>query len=113
MPSWNPTVGHAGMKYPTLNVNFSLFNDTLESAINNFLFINTIAPNNMWIQMGILQHSSSIYDIKIDGHSRMYACAGDVKVKFKGALRSPSEQFIRTLFGKYVNETFIKDAKSF
>ena len=108
---WDPKTGHTGMSYPALKVNFSLFNDTLESAINNFIFVNTIAPNNMWIQMGLIMHSSAIYDVKIEGHSRMYACMGDVTVKFKGQLRDPSVSFINTLVNKHLNANGNLDKK--
>ena len=89
--------------YPELKVSFNLFNDTLSSALINFIFVNTVAPNNMWIQMGILQHSPAIYDVKIDGHARMYACTGDVNVKFKGQLRDPGPAFIGQLVSKHLN----------
>ena len=86
---------------PEITIKFSLFNDTAESARMNFIFINTIVPNNMWIQYGLFQHSSHIYDIKIDGHKRLFACAGNVKVSYKGVLRSPTALWIDNLVQKY------------
>lgn len=38
---------------PEITIKFDLFNDTAESAMTNFIFINTLVPNNMWLQYGI------------------------------------------------------------
>ena len=48
MPWWNAQKGNAS-KEPTITVQFDLFNDTEEAAITNFIFVNTIVPNNKWI----------------------------------------------------------------
>lgn len=90
---------------PEVTVKFCLFNDTAERAMMNFIFINTIAPNNMWVQYGIFQHSSSVYDIKIEGHKRLFACAGNVKVSYKGVLRNPPPLWVRNLVNKYGNSS--------
>ena len=94
---------------PEITIKFSLFNDTAESAMMNFIFINTIVPNNMWIQYGLFQHSSHIYDIKIDGHKRLFACAGNVKVSYKGVLRSPTALWIDNLVQKYGTKSIDND----
>jgi hypothetical protein len=49
MPWWNAASG-AKTKEPEISITFDLFNDTIDAAISNFLFINTIVPNNKWIQ---------------------------------------------------------------
>lgn len=102
MSSWDPASGQ-GVTFPVLNVKFSLFNDTLESALINYVFINTIAPGNMWVQDGLIQHSGSVYDVKVEGHSRMFMCTGQVKVNFKGALRDPSDYFLEQLIRRHLN----------
>jgi hypothetical protein len=94
---------------PEVTIKFSLFNDTADSAMMNFIFINTIVPNNMWIQYGLFQHSSHIYDIKIDGHKRLFACAGNVKVSYKGVLRNPPPIWIKTLVNKHGNNSIDKN----
>ena len=33
---------------------FNLFNGSLDAAVNNYIFVTTIAPNNMWLQYGLL-----------------------------------------------------------
>lgn len=33
----------------------------------NFIFVNTIVPNNMWLQYHMLAHSQCLYDVKIEG----------------------------------------------
>lgn len=35
---------------PEVEVSFDLFNDTAEAAMMNFIFVNTIVPNNKWLQ---------------------------------------------------------------
>lgn len=69
----------------------------------NFIFVNTIVPNNMWIQYGMFQHSSHLYDVKIDGYNRLFACSGNFSVKGKGVLRNPTPAWIRELCLKYGN----------
>jgi hypothetical protein len=66
-----------------------LFNDTAEAALNNFIFVNTLVPNNMWVQYNMFQHSTAVYDVKIEGLNRLYACAGDFDVTYEGVLRDP------------------------
>ena len=52
MPWWSPYSG-TNTKEPEVEVSFTLFNDDINSALNNFIFINTIIPNNKWIQYGM------------------------------------------------------------
>jgi len=87
-----------------VNVKFDLFNDTLEGALTNFIFVNTIAPNNKWVQYHILSHSSSLYDIKIEGINRLFACTGNVDVTYNGVLRDPPMSFLNEL-KKHLNKS--------
>jgi hypothetical protein len=66
MTSWDSQPGTDG-PYPQVTAKFSLFNDSVGAAVANFIFVNTIAPNNMWMQYGLLQQSPSVYDVKIAG----------------------------------------------
>lgn len=45
-PIWNAEFGGSGT---SIDINLNLFNDTYEHAINNFLFVNTIVPQNMFL----------------------------------------------------------------
>lgn len=49
MPWWNAESGSKTVE-PAVNLKFDLFNDSLEAAINNFIFVNTLVPNNKWVQ---------------------------------------------------------------
>ena len=49
MPWWNAESGAKTIE-PAVNLKFELFNDSYEAALANFLFVNTIVPNNKWIQ---------------------------------------------------------------
>lgn len=111
MSSWDPEAGSMGVSFPALSVKFNLFNDTLESAITNYIFINTVAPGNMWVQQGLIQHSGSVYDVKVDGHSRMFMCTGQVKVGFKGVLRDPPPSFFDQLVYKHINPNIMPSAE--
>lgn len=106
MPWWNAASG-AKTKEPEISITFDLFNDTIDAAISNFLFINTIVPNNKWIQYNMFQHSSSLYDIKIEGINRLYACAGSFGVTYEGVLRDPPPTFYKNIM-TYMNNAMDK-----
>lgn len=100
MPKWNSS--GSGM-VEELAVTFDLFNDTADAAMKNFIFVNTIIPNNLWMQYGMLRHSPCLYDVKIDGLKRMFLCTGAFNVKSAGLLRTPPMQWIYDLCCKHAN----------
>ena len=100
MPKWDPT-GDGSMS--GITVTFDLFNDTFDAALKNFIFVNTIIPNNLWMQYGMLKHSPCLYDVKIEGLKRLFLCSGTFKVKANGILRRPSRFFIECLCYKHAN----------
>lgn len=102
MPWWNGAEGN-GTPSPSITVKLPLFNDTAESAINNFIFVNTLIPNAKWMQYNIFQHSPCLYDIKIDGYTRLYACTGKFKVTSQGVLRKMPKSWLLELCNKHVN----------
>lgn len=103
MPWWNAESGSATTE-PVVNLKFDLFNDSLEAALYNFIFVNTLVPNNKWIQYNMFQHSSNLYDVKIEGINRLYACSGDFTVTYGGVLRDPPNEFINRLVPKHANK---------
>lgn len=115
MPWWDAGKGNATHE-PPVEISFDLFNDTNESALMNFIFVNTLIPNNKWIQYGIFQHSSCLYDVKLEGYNRLFACTGKFEVTYDGVLRDPpnnwfSLDFNRNPLSKYINQRL--DKKSF
>ena len=100
-PTWSPAEGQG------LSIDFEvdLFNDRLDTTISNFILINTLIPNNMWIQYHIFQHSPSVYDVKIEGINRLYMCAGKFDCEGLGVLRNPSAKFFDEI-KKYQNPNF-------
>lgn len=106
-PWWNAETG-SKTKEPQIEIKFDLFNDSFEAAMNNFIFVNTIVPNNKWIQYNMFQHSQHIYDVKIEGINRLYACAGDFDVTYEGVLREPPYEWIHTLVTKHANNNMDK-----
>ena len=78
--------------------------------MKNFIFVNTIVPNNKWIQYNMFQHSSCIYDVKLEGLNRLFACAGDFMVTYEGVLRDPPQSWIRTLAYSHLNKNMNRDA---
>ena len=108
MPWWNAEAG-SNTKEPEVNIKFDLFNDNAKSAMDNFIFVNTIVPNNRWIQYNMFQHSSNLYDVKIEGLNRLFACAGDFNVTYEGVLRDPPASWIRTLAYSHLNQNMDKD----
>lgn len=102
MPWWDATSGTKG-KEPQIDIKFDLFNDNYEAAMKNFIFINTIIPNNKWIQYNMFQHSPCIYDVKLEGINRLYACAGSFNVTYDGILRDPPITWINYLVNAHGN----------
>ena len=49
MPWWNAESG-SKVAAPEMTVKFVLFNDNVDRALANFIFVNTIVPGNKWIQ---------------------------------------------------------------
>lgn len=43
-----------------------------------------------------------MYDVKIDGVNRLFACAASFEVTYEGVLRNPSKSFFK-LLKKHVN----------
>lgn len=101
-PRWDAEKG-TSTKSAELTVQFDLFNDTAEAAMYNFIFVNTIVPNNMWLQYHMLAHSQCLYDVKIEGVQRLFACAGSFDVKPSGIMRTPTPGWIESLCKKYAN----------
>ena len=49
MPWWDAASG-TNTTSPEISIKFDLFNDSLDKALKNFIFVNTIVPGNRWIQ---------------------------------------------------------------
>lgn len=98
-PIWQGMKGSEGY---TLDFTVNLFNDTLEHSLHNYIFINTIIPQNLPTHYGIFQQPPSVYDLKIEGFNRLFMCSGKFNCNYKGVLRIPSLAFIKEL-KKYVN----------
>lgn len=49
MPWWNADSGIKNTE-AEVSIKFDLFNDSYDAAMNNFIFVNTIVPNNKWLQ---------------------------------------------------------------
>ena len=45
-----------------------------------------------------------MYDIKIEGINRLFACSGDINVTYQGVLRDPSKKFIEDLVKLHANK---------
>ena len=98
-PIWYGMKGSEGY---TLDFTVNLFNDSIDSAVNNYIFINTIIPQNLPTHYCIFQQPPSVYDLKIEGFNRLFMCSGKFDCNYKGVLRSPSSTFIKKL-KTYVN----------
>lgn len=106
MPWWNGAEGNA-TQAPKVSVKLSLFNDNIDSALINFIFVNTIVPNARWLQYNLFQHSPCLYDIKLVGYKRLYACTGQFKVIQQGVLREMPSAFFQKL-KKHLNPNIFK-----
>lgn len=100
-PIWTFT----GDPTSSISIKLSLFNDTLEHAINNFLFVNTLIPSNMSLTYTVYRFPPCTYDLKIEGGRRFMMCSGKFSCTNKGVLRTPSNSFINTIVGKFKNKS--------
>lgn len=110
-PTWD---GAESTSPVEIKIDFDLYNDSYssdsdETAIMNFIFVNTLLPGNKWLQYHIFQHAPNLYDVKIDGINRYFMCSGKFEVEGKGVVRRPSQDFIDRLFSKYKNPKFKSD----
>lgn len=103
-PIWQGMKGSEGY---TLDFSVNLFNDSVDSALMNYIFINTIIPQNLPTNYLVFQQPPSVYDLKIEGFNRLFMCSGKFTCNYKGVLRVPSQQFIDKLSG-HVNINVVK-----
>ena len=102
-PTWD---GAAEEEGTTIGFTVNLFNDSVDAACINFVFVNTLLPGMMFTQYHIFQQSPSLFDIKVDGLGRYFMCSGSMKVEYKGVLRSPSSSIVEKLATKYKNPIY-------
>lgn len=102
-PTWD---GVENAESTTVECQLDLFNDSVDAACQNFIFVNTILPAAMYTQYHIFQQSPSLFDIKVDGLGRFFMCTGNFKVEFKGVVRTPSKEVFTTLVSKHLNPTY-------
>ena len=50
-----------------------------------------------------------MFDVKVDGLGRFFMCTGNFKVEFKGVLRTPSQEVIKTLVTKHLKPEYSID----
>lgn len=106
-PWWNAETG-TKTKMPEVEVKFDLYNDSAEAAMTNFIFVNTLVSGNKFVQYGMFQHSSNLYDVKIEGINRLYACAGSFDVTYEGVLRDPPKKWVDDLVSTFGNQCISK-----
>ena len=105
-PTWD---GVDNAESTSIECTVDLFNDSVEAACQNFIFVNTILPAAMYTQYHIFQQSPSLFDVKVDGLGRFFMCTGNFKVEFKGVLRTPSQEVIKTLVTKHLKPEYSID----
>lgn len=105
-PWWDPKTGQA-TPFEDLQLTFDLYNDNAQAALTNFLFVNNLVASNKWVQYGLAQHSPHIYDVKIEGQQRMYACSGQFSVNPVGVMRDPPKSWVELLCNNHANTNVI------
>ena len=76
--------------YPSITVRFPLFNDTLEHAMDNYKFVHTIIPWNMWVQWGLYTMPPVLYEVRPSCGMKLKWCTGNINLSFHGAMREVS-----------------------
>ncbi len=85
-PFFMPTA-QGSSNYPSITVRFALFNDTIEHAKDNYRFIHTIIPWNMWVQWGLITMPPVIYEVRPTCGMKLKWCTADMNISFHGAMR--------------------------
>lgn len=88
-PFFIPTERGSG-NYPSITVRFPLFNDTLEHAMDNYRFVHTIIPWNMWVQWGMYTMPPVIYEVRPTCGMKLKWCTATMNLSFHGAMREVS-----------------------
>lgn len=88
MPSFQPS---GKFHSDTITINIDLINDSADAAVSNFLMCHTLFGNAKWLQYGLVQAGSSVYDVKLPGAHRYFMCTGNFTCKGKGIFRTPND----------------------
>lgn len=94
-PTWKGMTSDSSVTY---QIKFNLFNDTLDKAAMNYMFVNTLIQGNTPVQYGLFSQAPSLYDIQIEGGIRLFMCAGEFSYVSKGVSRLPPDKFYEKLF---------------
>lgn len=94
-PTWKGMTSDSSVTY---QIKFNLFNDTLDKAAMNYMFVNTLIQGNTPVQYGLFSQAPSLYDIQIEGGIRLFMCAGEFSYISKGVSRLPPDKFYDKLF---------------
>lgn len=92
-----------GSLYPSITLSFNLFNRTKTDLYKNYRFINTLIPGSMWIQNGLIETPSTLYDVFIPGRTRLFFCAAKMSCTFEGKIRK-----VNFAFPQYTNLSELK-----
>lgn len=93
-PTWKGMTSDSSVTY---QIKFNLFNDTLDKAAMNYMFVNTLIQGNTPVQYGLFSQAPSLYDIQIEGGIRLFMCAGEFSYISKGVSRLPPDKFYTKL----------------
>ena len=52
----------------------------------------------------MFEHAPALYDIKIEGYNRLFACSGNFKVTYKGMLREIPKTMAKKLCSKHLGK---------
>jgi hypothetical protein len=93
-PTWK---GMSSDNSITYQLKINLFNDTLDKAVINYMFVNNLIQGNTPVQYGLFSQAPSLYDIQIEGGIRLFMCAGEFSYISKGVSRLPPDKFYNKL----------------
>lgn len=94
---FTPTWDGSSAKGTDVEVSVDLFNDDVNSAVANFIMVQTLLAGNKNLQYNVFQHSPHVYDVRIDGMNRLFMCSANVRCEYKGVTRKPSMKFFEIL----------------
>jgi hypothetical protein len=86
-----------------------LYNYTLDNFIKNFKFLFSLTSGSFWLQSGVVQRGSNLYQVRIPGRMIYYLCTADMLVESIGKSRTMKSTSIAKLISAGLPKIFKPD----
>ena len=90
-PTWE--LANESTLPPDVDLNVYLLNESLDDLVRNFQFLHSFLAGAFWTQVGVLQKSPNLYDVRCPGRFHHYFCKMNCEVTYAGKSRSLGAAF--------------------